>query len=475
MSRWTRFIAAIAGFVLLPAAAIPQVATDSGRLGAPQQDEIAVSQSKVEVRPGARDEDIGSRLQRVLEATEWFANPTVRVEEGIVFLGGEAPSEDLRRWAGDLARNTEDVVAVANRMDVREPSPWDFGRASSGLRTLTRDVQRVLPMLLFGIVVLGLFSGASILASRLSQGLLSERVKPRLLRKVIARGIGLFVFLLGFYVLLRILGLTQLALTVLGGTGLIGLVLGIAFRDITENFLSSIFLSVQRPFQTGDLIEVAEVTGYVQQLNMRTTVVMTLDGIVVQIPNAAVYKSNIRNFTTNANRREVFDVGIGYADTISDAQEIAMSVLLDHPAVLKDPEPWVLVNDLRASTVNLRVYFWLDGSQHSWLKARSSVIRLVKRAFQERGISIPDEAREILFPRGVHVTLEKPGEDGGPGESEPGASKPDAERVDSEAASTKAEGGLHSEAGDIKEQARQAQPVEPEENLLQDESGSQKR
>ncbi|MGK2961516.1 MAG: mechanosensitive ion channel domain-containing protein [Gemmatimonadaceae bacterium] len=473
MLKWTRFVAASAGFLLLPAAAISQVATDTGRLSAPQQDELAVGQSKVDVRPGARDEDIRSRLERVLEATEWFTNPTVRVEEGVVFLGGEAPSEDLRRWAGDLARNTEDVVAVANRIEVRERSPWDFSRASSGLRTFWRDVQRVLPMLLFGAVVLGLFLGASILAARLSQGLLADRVKPRLLRRVIARGIGLLVFLLGFYVLLRILGLTQLALTVLGGTGLIGLVLGIAFRDITENFLASIFLSMQRPFRTGDLIEVAEITGYVQQLNMRTTVVMTLDGIVVQIPNAAVYKSNIRNFTTNGNRREVFEVGIGYDDTISDAQEIAMSVLLDHPAVLKDPEPWVLVNDLRASTVNLRVYFWLDGSRHSWLKVRSSVIRLVKRAFQERGISIPDEAREILFPRGVHVTLEKPEDDGGPGEGERKAKKPDAERIDdSTAASTRAEGGLNSEAEVIREQARQAQPVEPEENLLQDESGS---
>jgi small-conductance mechanosensitive channel len=230
---------------------------------------------------------------------------------------------------------------------------------------------------------------------------------------------------------------------------------------------------MQRPFKTGDLIEVAEVTGYVQQLNMRTTVVMTLDGILVQVPNSAVYKSNIRNFTTNCNRREVFDVGIGYDDTINDAQDIAMSVLLDHPAVLKDPEPWVLVNDLSASTVNLRVYFWLDGSQHSWLKVRSSVIRLVKRAFQEKGISMPDEAREIIFPRGVHVTMEKPEDDGGPEENARSVKETAAGGGDSEAAATRAEGGLQSEAGMIREQARQAQPVEPEENLLHDEPESE--
>jgi small-conductance mechanosensitive channel len=47
------------------------------------------------------------------------------------------------------------------------------------------------------------------------------------------------------------------------------------------------------------------VTGYVQQLNVRTTILMALDGNLVQIPNASVYKSNLRNFTTNSNRREI--------------------------------------------------------------------------------------------------------------------------------------------------------------------------
>ena len=171
------------------------------------------------------------------------------------------------------------------------------------------------------------------------------------------------LFLCGAYLILRVSGLTQLALTVVGGTGLIGLVVGIAFRDITENFLASIFLSIQGPFETGDLIEVSNVTGYVQQLNMRTTILATLDGNLAQIPNASVYKSNLSNFTTNANRREDFVVGIGYDDAINEAQEIALQVLADHPAVLMIPEPLVLVDSLGKSTVDLRVYFWLNGRE----------------------------------------------------------------------------------------------------------------
>jgi small-conductance mechanosensitive channel len=269
----------------------------------------------------------------------------------------------------------------------------------------------------------------------------------------------MLVMLVGLYLVLRIAGLTQLALTVVGGTGLIGLVLGIAFRDITENFLASLFLSLQQPFREGDLIEVANVTGYVQRLTSRTTVLMTLDGNQAQVPNSTVFKSTIRNFTSNPNRRDDFIVGIGYDDSIPLAQEIALQVLAEHPAVLHEPEPLVLVENLGPSTVNLRVYFWLDGTRHSGAKVKSSVIRLVKRAFQDAGIALPDEAREVTFPHGVAVRLI---------ESEEAVARADralTKPTDGSATvATKAEAGLQSEAEEIKEQARRSWT--PGENLL---------
>ena len=331
---------------------------------------------------------------------------------------------------------------------------------------LWRDLIRSLPFFVFGLFVLALSVGAGMLATRGALAFLGRRIRAKLLRNVLARGAGVLMFLFGFYVVLRVSGLTQLALTVVGGTGLIGLVVGIAFRDITENFLSSIFLSMQQPFETGDLVEVASVTGYVQQLNVRTTILMTLDGNLIQIPNASVYKSTIRNFTTNPNRREVFEVGIGYDDSINDAQEIARKVLAEHPAVLNDPEPAVLVDSLGRSTVNLRVYFWLNGHENSWLKVRSSVIRLVKLAFQQQGISMPDEAREVVFPQGIPVTLLDATPADALGAMPEKRRSTESPPEDLDAVSTKAEAGLYSEAVVIKEQARQVQPLKDGENLL---------
>ena len=432
----------------------------------PEKEDLSQAPTQIDVNPVARDDEIRERLQSVLEATGWFTNPEVSVKEGVVFLKASTETDELKAWAGDLARNTQDVVAVANRIKVLQPSIWDFRPAMAGLLELWRDLVGSLPFLFFGLIVLGLSVVAGIFVTRVARSLLHSRIQANLLRNVVARSLGAIVFLLGTYIVLRVSGLTQLALTVVGGTGLIGLAVGIAFRDITENFLASVFLSMQKPFETGDLVEITGVTGYVQQLNVRTTILMTMDGNMVQIPNASVYKANLCNYTTNANRRADIVVGIGYDDSITEAQEIARQVLEEHPAVLNDPEPSVLAESMGATTINLRVYFWLDGHQYSWLKVRSSVIRLIKVAFQKHGISMPDESREVVFPHGVPVTiLDRNAQQPGGTASEPQI--PVIERPEGfDEVATKAEAGLYSEAGVIEAQARQARPAQDAENLL---------
>lgn len=464
-------VALLLGLILIHGVApvVAQVPLASGEPTSsgspPADDEVSPVAARVDIDQVAGDDEIRDRLERILLATGWFHDPHVRVEQGVVFLGGRAETQELKKWAGTLAGNTQGVTAVANQMSVKEASIWDFTSAQSGLSSLWRDTTRALPVLLLGLVILAVSALAAWLTTRGVRRLLLQRIGSRLLRGLFARGAGVLVLVAGLYIVLRISGLTQLALTIIGGTGLIGLAVGIAFRDITENYLASIFLSIQQPFNNGDLVEIAGVTGYVRQLNVRTTILMALDGTMSQLPNATVYKSVIRNYTSTPNRREDFVVGIGYDDRIDEAQEVARRVLAEHPAVLKDPEPWVLAEELGKATVNIRIYFWLNGREHSWLKVRSSVIRLIKRAFQDHGISMPDEAREVIFPHGVPVTMLS--ESPVPARREADAPAP-AARVDLtlEAAATPAEAGLSSEAGTLKEQAQQAQRPDEPENLL---------
>lgn len=418
--------------------------------------------TRIDVRPVSDDKEIAQRLLDIMRATEWFSAASVEVHNGVVFLRGETNLQEHRRWAGELARNTVDVVAVVNEIELSTDSWLQLSPVLESLRRMWRNILSGIPSFLFGLVILifAWFLGG--FAARGARASFGRRLRSPLLCTVTSRAIHAIIFLIGIYLVLQVAGLTNVAFTVVGGTGLLGLILGIAFRDITENFLASMFLTIQQPFQTGDLIEIAGVTGLVQRLTARSTTMMTLEGNHVQIPNATVYKSVIRNFTSNPNRREEFIVGIGFDDTISNAQEIALRVLANHPAVLKDPEPWVLVDNLGKATVNLRIYFWLDGSRHSWLKVRSSVIRLIKRAFQEEGVSMPDEARELVFPKGVPVTLVQPGKH----DAEAAIASTPEKTPESDLTAQPAEGGLSTDLQTVEAQARSARIPEEGRNLL---------
>ncbi len=444
--------------LLVPATGLAGAA-DPAAPEAPAADQDLEVRRSVAVEPAASDREIADRLTRILRASDRFEEPRVRVEEGIVFLAGRTRDEQHRDWAGRLARNTEDVLAVVNRIDVVERPLWDLSPTWAKLRALASAMFRGLPLLLVGALMLVVTWLAARWSVRGASRLLRRRISSGLLADVISRAAALPVFLLGLYLVLSVSGLTGLALSVLGGTGLAGLVIGFAFRDIAENFLASLLISIQRPFATGDLIEVAGHLGFVQRVNTRATLMMTLEGNHVQIPNATIYKQTITNFTANPYVRFDFTVGIGYEDPIAEAQAVAMAVLHDHQAVLDDPEPMVLAETLGPSTVNLRVYFWVNGSSHSGLKVRSSVIRLVKRAFEEAGITMPDEAREVVFPKGVPVqTVEAPA---------PARTPPRPAPADSESAAHSAEGHLTSEIDDIGKQARAARLPEGGANLLE--------
>lgn len=419
--------------------------------------------AKVDIEPRARDSAIGQRLESILTATDWFEAPEVEVRDGVVFLSGTTTNEQFQTWAEDLARRTQDVAAVVNHIQVHAAPGWSLQPAWNELVELAQRSLLALPYVAVAIVILTVAWVGAKLVTWIARRVLVRRLDAPLLREVLARVAGALLFLVGLYIVLRISGLTRLAVSVLGGTGLLGLIIGIAFRDITENFLASIFLSTQRPFEQGDLVEIAGQLGYVQRLTMRATLLMTLEGNHVQVPNATVYKSTIQNFTSNPNRRVSFSVGIGYDDAIAEAQHVALQVLAEHPAVLKDPEPWVLVDTLGSATVNLRVYFWLNGREHSWLKVRSSVIRLVKRAFQAEGISMPDEAREVIFPDGITVRMAAREEGRIPERTRPRdvLAHPEPPTV-----STTAEARLASDAREIEAQAAGSRAPEEGQDLL---------
>jgi small conductance mechanosensitive channel len=407
--------------------------------------EIPAPPPKVDIEPVARDEQIAARLLKILQATEWFENPEVNVRDGVVFLTGTALNDEYKTWATNLVRNTQDTVAVVNKIEVQQSSAWNFKPMFQSLREMWRSLLEQFPFIVLSFIILLLTLFIAGFSQQASNRLLAKRVQLPLLRELISRAVAAAIFVIGIYTVMRVSGTTQLALTILGGTGLFGLVLGIAFRDITENFLASIFLSMQRPFQIGDLVEIVGIIGHVERLTVRTTILVTTDGNYVQIPNATVYKSTIRNFTNNPKRRDELLIEIPNTRSIEQAQEVALKILNQHPAIIHQPAPWILANKTTPSTVELKILYWMDCVKHNILTTRSAILRLITEEFA---------ARQLL-----------------PGLPEPSASEQresKQRRQQRPLYFTRAEGsaGNASEAESLESQIREARPVEQGTNLL---------
>ena len=389
---------------------------------------VTPAPAKVDVNPVAKDEEIANRLANIMMATEWFENPRVAVREGVVFLEGVSATADQKEWATKLASNTEDVVAVANRMVVRSSSMWDFSPAWNELDDLSRSSSQSLPALFISMVLLLLALAAAQGVALLTRRIVSKRTDNPLLRDMIVKATALPIVLIGLYLALRTSGLTRLAATLLGGTGLVGLVLGIAFRDIAENFLASLLISVQRPFRVGDTINVDRYTGLVVSVTTRGTTIMTLEGHYVRIPNSTIYKSTLVNLTTNPKQRGNFTLSIPTDESLAKTQEMVLNVLKQHEAVLEEPEPLALVERLLRGVAILRVYFWTNVHKHDKEKVKSALLRLSKLAIDNR----PSTPRPLNNSRNL----------GDPSNAE-------------SAPSTPAEGTLRSDDTNIKKQARE--------------------
>ena len=322
-----------------------------------------------------------------------------------------------------------------------------------------------LPAIALGLLVLMLTLW---LAGRVSQALIRPvryLSSSPLLRSVSQRAVSLILILLALYIFLKLSGLTEFAVAIMSGTGVLGLILGFAFRDIAENMIASLLLTVQRPFRIDDVVQINSYTGVVQKVTTRATTLVDFDGNHIQIPNAVIYKGTIKNLTANPKMRGQFTLGIGYDADCQQAQRLALQLIGEHPNVLKEPEPLVLVDELGSATVNLKVYFWINVESTSVIKMASVLMRDLVELFTAQGISMPDDAREVIFPQGVPVTMvnnqEQVSDNKEPVKQSP-ASKPKSAPEKSLAAHD----DVSSENDDIRRQAEEARAPEQGANIL---------
>lgn len=196
--------------------------------------------------------------------------------------------------------------------------------------------------------------------------------------------------LVGVLVALEIMGATALVGAVLGTAGVLGVALGFAFKDILENYLAGILMSIRQLFAPKDHVVIDGNEGIVVALTSRATILMTMEGNHLRLPNALVFRSVTLNYTRNPTRRFEFDVGVGVKEDLAAAQATGIAVLARMDGVLADPPPWAYIKSLGDSNVQVRYLGWVDQRSHDFLKVKSEAIRRTKLALEAAGMDLPE-------------------------------------------------------------------------------------
>ncbi len=175
--------------------------------------------------------------------------------------------------------------------------------------------------------------------------------------------------------------------------GAAGLAVGLALQGSLSNFASGVMLIVFRPFLKGDFVEVADVSGSVDEVNIFTTVLNTVDNRKVIIPNGLITSEPITNFSAHDTRRVDLVIGVSYNDDLKLAREVIARVIEAHDAVLDDPAPVIMLLELGESSVDFAVRPWVKSPDY-WT-TRSDLLTQLKIELEEAGCSIPYPQRDM--------------------------------------------------------------------------------
>ncbi len=346
----------------------------------------------------ATGSDLETRLRAAFGRIEPFADVSVEAGDGVVRLTGTVPEIADVSAAGDLAERFDGVLYVDNRLEAARDVPSRLAPALENLRHYWRGFVASLPTVLIALFVLFLFGLVARGIGSWDRPLRRLGLSP-LAGGLVRRLLGTAVFLVGALLAFDILGVTSLVGAVLGTAGIAGIVLGFAFQKIIESYLAGILLSARRLFQVSDFVQIGEHQGKVIRLTASDLVLMTLDGNHLRLPNATVFQSAVTNFTRNPLRRFTFAVGVDTAADLARATRIGRETLRALAGVVDDPAPIVQVESLGDSSVVMRFYAWVDQRSSDFFKARSEAIRLVKRAYDDAGIEMPEPIYRVNLAR----------------------------------------------------------------------------
>lgn len=297
----------------------------------------------------------------------------------ISFLESSAIAADL----GDITTTSnvfldengqfEDVSQVADNINSLWMEMDIIGKITAKLPTIIIAVV---------LIVLGIFVSRFI-AKIAVKAMQARGIDPSVynfIKRIISVGIKAAFFLSALSMFININSL-------IAAIGAAGVTAGLGLQSSVAQFASGIQLLVNRPFKSGDFVEVNGVAGSVVDVRFMQTIINTPDNKRIIIPNSHITTNHIINYTAENKRRVDLNYSISYSDDISHAKRVITEVANANPYIMKDPAIQVFVGSHDASSINLVTRLWCKGEDY-W-NVYFAMQEEVKLAFDKNGICIP--------------------------------------------------------------------------------------
>jgi small-conductance mechanosensitive channel len=207
---------------------------------------------------------------------------------------------------------------------------------------------------------------------------------------------GYTMFVIAALAALSVAGFNFSNIAIIAGALSVGI--GFGLQNIVNNFVSGLILLFERPIRKGDWVQVGTTEGYVQDIRIRSTRILTFDRSDVIVPNSELISNQVTNFMLGDIRgRAVVRVGVAYGSDVEKVRYVLMQVAEENELVVKDgtsPQPMVLFRGFGDSSLDfeLRVHLY-DVDRR--LSTISNINFAIDKAFREEGIEIPFPQRDV--------------------------------------------------------------------------------
>ncbi len=277
---------------------------------------------------------------------------------------------------------------------------------SAQLNILAAEAVALIPNMIAALLVLGLTAlAAGLIGGAVRRVMVRSRARPAL-TQALRRLTRIVVWLLGLLLTATLLFPDLTATRALAGLGLGSLVIGLAFKDIFENFLAGFLILLRKPMRTGDDILCEGVQGRVERISLRDTFVRKRSGELVLVPNSFLFRNPVEILTDRDFRRITLTVPVAYGTDVDAAREVIRAAVEAIPT-RESGEVQVFAGEFDAYSIDFLVRWWARSAPIDEHRSRDEAVAAVKRALEGAGVEIPVPYRRILWD-GAPVRPEPP-------------------------------------------------------------------